>query len=218
MVATVSLNAQSVVVITGSSRGLGLEFVRQLLDTTESHVVATARDPQKADALTALAKQQPDRLKLVALDTGDESSIKAAAKEVASLYSGVDLLINNAGIDEGVETPVLELDAATYEKILKVNVNPVGNKWIAYNASKAALNMQSSVFANELKKDKFCVVSLEPGWVDTDMGGGNARKMGMEKAPTDAHHSISTMLKTIQQLSIKDSGEFLTIDGNKMDY
>lgn len=76
MVATLSFNAQSVVVITGSSRGLGLEFVRQLLDSTESHVVATARDPQKADALTALVKQKPDRLKLVALDTGDESSIK----------------------------------------------------------------------------------------------------------------------------------------------
>ena len=76
MVATLSFNAQSVVVITGSSRGLGLEFVRQLLDSTESHVVATARDPQKADALTALVKQQPHRLKLVALDTGDESSIK----------------------------------------------------------------------------------------------------------------------------------------------
>ena len=76
MVAALSFNAQSVVVITGSSRGLGLEFVRQLLDSTESHVVATARDPQKADALTALVKQQPDRLKLVALDTGDEKSIK----------------------------------------------------------------------------------------------------------------------------------------------
>ncbi len=76
MVATVTFDAQSVVVITGSSRGLGLEFVRQLLQSTESHVVATARDPKKADSLTALAKQQPNRLKLVALDTGDESSIK----------------------------------------------------------------------------------------------------------------------------------------------
>lgn len=81
-----------------------------------------------------------------------------------------------------------------------------------------SFSAESSVFANELKKDKFCVVSLEPGWVDTDMGGGNARKMGMDKAPTDPPHAISTMLKTIQQLSSKDSGEFLAIDGNKMDY
>ena len=77
---------------------------------------------------------------------------------------------------------------------------------------------ETSVFANELQKDKFCIVSLEPGWVDTDMGGGNARKLGMEKAPTEAVDSISTMLKTIQKLSVKDSGEFLTIEGNKMDY
>ncbi|MCJ1302257.1 hypothetical protein MMC08_005060 [Hypocenomyce scalaris] len=262
MVATCNLTAESVVVVTGSSRGLGFEFVKQILESTKSHVVATARNPDKSDALTALAKQQPDRLKLVAVDTGDESSIKAAAEHIAGTYSGVDLLINNAGIDEGAEQNILELTSATYEKILKVNVvgpylvtrtfvplllkrntrtvvqissglgsltrsrlgitdpkkNPVGNKWIAYNASKAALNMQTSVFANELQKDKFCIVSLEPGWVDTDMGGGNARKLGMEKAPTEAVDSISTMLKTIQKLSVKDSGEFLTIEGNKMDY
>ncbi|KAL3162742.1 hypothetical protein ABBQ38_008562 [Trebouxia sp. C0009 RCD-2024] len=188
--------------------------------------------------------------------------LQAAADEVGRTFSGVDLLINNAGVEEGVEQPVLELTSSLYEKVLRVNVvgtylvtrtfvpllmkrntkvvvqissglgsitrsrlgmtdpekNPVSNKWIAYNASKAALNMQSSVFANELKKDNFCIVSLEPGWVDTDMGGGNARKLGMEKAPTDTHYSIGTMLKTIKRLTVKDSGEFLTIDGNKMDY
>lgn len=73
-------------------------------------------------------------------------------------------------------------------------------------------------FANELKKDNFCLVSMDPGWVDTDMGGGNARRLGMAKAPTDARYSISTMLKTIKQLSVKDSGEFVGIDGQKMDY
>ena len=78
MVATCNLTAESVVVVTGSSRGLGFEFVKQILESTKSHVVATARNPDKSDALTALAKQQPDRLKLVALDTGDESSIKGA--------------------------------------------------------------------------------------------------------------------------------------------
>lgn len=77
---------------------------------------------------------------------------------------------------------------------------------------------ETSVFANELKKDNFCLVSMDPGWVDTDMGGSNARRLGMEKAPTDARYSISTMLKTIKQLSVKDSGEFVGIDGKKMDY
>ncbi len=77
---------------------------------------------------------------------------------------------------------------------------------------------ETSVLANVLKEDNFCLVSLHPGWVDTDMGGGNARKLGMEKAPTDVDESISAMLKTIKQLSVKDNGEFLDTDGSKMDY
>ena len=139
----VDFSADSVVVITGCSRGLGLEFVKQLLETTESHVVATARNPQKSDALTGLSKQYQKRLKLVTLNTEDESSIKvlvlalcwgsvcaivsassrwavlasdlwlfccqAAVQEVGNAYSGVDLLINNAGVCESVEEPVMEM-------------------------------------------------------------------------------------------------------------
>ena len=76
---------------------------------------------------------------------------------------------------------------------------------------------ETSVFANELKEHNFCLVSMDPGWVDTDMGGGNARRMGLDKAPTDPHFSISSMLKTIKQLSVKDSEEFVDIDGKKLD-
>lgn len=76
MAPSVDFTADTVVVITGTSRGLGLEYVKQLLQTTDSHVVATARNPHKTDALTALAKQHSDRLKLVVLDTADEDSIK----------------------------------------------------------------------------------------------------------------------------------------------
>ena len=72
----VQFSADTVVVITGCSRGLGLEFVKQILETTESHVVATARSPQKSEALTGLSSQHEKRLKLVALDTEDEASIK----------------------------------------------------------------------------------------------------------------------------------------------
>lgn len=65
------------------------------------------------------------------------------------------------------------------------------------------------MFANELKGDNFCIIALSPGWVNTDMGGGNARKMGMERAPLDAHVSIAKVLKVIEQLSPKNSGQFL---------
>lgn len=77
---------------------------------------------------------------------------------------------------------------------------------------------ETSVFANELKKDNFILVSIDPGWVDTEMGGANARSLGMERAPTDAHYSISTMLKTIKQLKVENSGKYVGTDGSKMDF
>ena len=70
------LTSDKVVVITGSNRGLGLEFVTQIIDNTEAAVVATSRNPAKFDQLQALAKEAPSRLQLVSLDAGDESSVE----------------------------------------------------------------------------------------------------------------------------------------------
>ena len=66
----------TVAVVTGSSRGLGLEFVKQLLENSQTRVVATARNPTGAKGLTALTEKFADRLKLIALDTSDDSGIE----------------------------------------------------------------------------------------------------------------------------------------------
>ncbi len=66
----------TVTVITGSGRGLGLQFVKQILGTTDSTVVATARSLSTADQLHELVKRFSKRLHLVTMDTSDESSIK----------------------------------------------------------------------------------------------------------------------------------------------
>ena len=65
-------------VVTGSSRGLGYQFVKQILDTTESLVVATARSVEKVDQLDALRGKYPKRVDIVQLDTSDEQSIQAS--------------------------------------------------------------------------------------------------------------------------------------------
>ena len=61
-------------VVTGAGRGLGLEFVRQLLDTG-GMVWATARRPEASEGLTALQQTHGDRLSCVALDVSDPASI-----------------------------------------------------------------------------------------------------------------------------------------------
>ena len=63
-------------VVTGASRGLGLEHAKQYLQQG-FNVVAAARSPGKSEALTKLHKEYQDKLFLVSLDTADSTSVKA---------------------------------------------------------------------------------------------------------------------------------------------
>ena len=85
--------------VTGANRGLGLEFVRQLLSRGD-HVIAACRHPGKATALNLLAGEYPGRLHVLPLDLAEEKSRTAFAHELP-LVTGddkLDLLINNAGV------------------------------------------------------------------------------------------------------------------------
>lgn len=90
--------------VTGANRGLGLEFVRQLLARGD-RVIAACRHPGKATALNALAGEYPGRLHVVPLDVSEPKSHAALAHELPLLTEGrpLDLLINNAGVLRGGE-------------------------------------------------------------------------------------------------------------------
>ncbi|WP_242108628.1 SDR family oxidoreductase [Luteimonas aquatica] len=91
--------------VTGANRGLGLEFVRQLLARGD-HVIAACRKPGKATALNKLAGDHPGRLHVLPLDVADPKSHVELARELPLvLGEGEDgaparlgLLINNAGV------------------------------------------------------------------------------------------------------------------------
>ena len=72
-------------VVTGASRGLGLEHVKQYLQQGFI-VVAAARAPSKSEALTKLHKEYQDKLVLVSLDTGDSTSVKAGFHVLAHAH------------------------------------------------------------------------------------------------------------------------------------
>ena len=88
--------------VTGANRGLGLEFVRQLL-ARGHRVVATCRQPGKATALNALAGEHPGRLRVLPLDVSDARSRAELVRELPLLAGDdgpvrLDLLVNNAGV------------------------------------------------------------------------------------------------------------------------
>jgi NAD(P)-dependent dehydrogenase (short-subunit alcohol dehydrogenase family) len=86
-------------VVTGANGGLGLETARALA-AKGAHVVMAVRDQAKAEAaVEEIRSHAPDAsLELVALDLGDQSSVRAAAAAIAERHPSVDLLVNNAGL------------------------------------------------------------------------------------------------------------------------
>ncbi len=79
---------------------------------------------------------------------------------------------------------------------------------IAYHSSKAALNMAHALLANELKARGVTCIAIHPGWVQTDMGGPNA------KLTPDA--SAAAILDTVEKQSIATTGAFLNFDGEPL--
>jgi len=113
--------------VTGANRGIGLEFVRQLLARGD-HVVAACRHPGKAAALNSLAGEHPARLHVLPLDVADAKSRARLAHELPLVLgerddgtpATLDLLVNNAGVLHSGER-FGHVDQPTLEDSLRIN-------------------------------------------------------------------------------------------------
>lgn len=221
------------IVITGTSQGIGLELTRQIL--CEGHqVMAIARKSAHWENLLSLQSQAPDRLKVVEADLTKEESLQVINRELKD-WEKVDVLINNAGIylkDDRWEDfqhsfqlntviPYMltkqllpKLKSATEPKVLNISSqmgsiaeNSSGGSH-TYRASKAALNMIGKGLAVE--ESWLTLITLHPGWVQTNMGG--------EQAPISAKESVSKIWPLVKNLTLKDSGKFLNYQGENLSW
>lgn len=106
------------VLITGSNRGIGLEFVRQYAKLGW-RVIATCRAPEQATALQAIAREHP-AVTIERMDITDAASVAGVAAE----YRGqpIDLLINNAAhLGPRERQQFGRLDYALFEESFAVN-------------------------------------------------------------------------------------------------
>jgi|SRR5215469_11188416 len=222
------------VLITGANRGIGLALTRLYAEDGDT-VFAFCRDPQSAEKLNDLAEHSGGRVRVHAMDVGDERSIKAAAGAVGDLP--IDILINNAGVRGGdnqtlentdtsewieafkvmtigpfrvVQVFLGNLRAAKNPKIMAISTQIAATTWPAggsyvYASTKAALNRVTLSLARDLK-DQVIVTMIHPGWVKTDMGG--------QAADITPEESARGIRKVIASVTKADSGKFYKWNGD----
>lgn len=221
------------VLITGASRGLGLEFARQYA-ADGWRVIACCRNPDAATAAKGIAGDVTVR----ALDVTDAGEVAA----LAALLDGVaiDLLINNAGVYGPKPCELGDIDIEAWKAAMDVNLyapfrisrallnnvaaakgtiaamssvmgsigtNTSGDSFI-YRSSKAALNAVMRTLANEIAPLGVPVVMLHPGWARTDMGG--------KTAPVDPVASVAALRAIIADTTIATTGRFMSYDGTEI--
>lgn len=171
------------VLVTGANRGMGREYVVQLLDRGVAKVYAAARDKDAIDIVDP-------RVTALELDVTDAESVASAAE----LAADVSVLINNAGIARSAS--VLEPDTAKLRAELETNLfGPLAMAsafadriaarsgaivnvasvlaWLpigaSYGVSKAAIWSATNSMRLELAPRGVQVVGVYVGLVDTDM-------------------------------------------------
>ncbi|XP_053126716.1 C-factor-like isoform X3 [Hemicordylus capensis] len=198
------LGARSVLV-TGANRGIGLELVRQLLGKPDppQWVFACSREPdgERGQELRNLASRHPNVV-MIKLDATSPASVKDAAGCVEDHLkgSGLNLLINNAGIYKEVDLEAVDLE----DMINKYKTNVVGPLLV----SQAALNMLTECQAMSYKEDGILCTMIHPGWVKTDMGG--------QEADVTVDESVRGILSVLSTLSNEHSGAFFDWKGKKL--
>jgi NAD(P)-dependent dehydrogenase (short-subunit alcohol dehydrogenase family) len=222
------------VLITGANRGLGLEFVRQYA-ADGWRVYACCRTPAKAEALNQLAADSGGKVSVHALDVDDATSVSTAVKQLDGV--GIDLLINNAGVNPARDKGLGTIDYTKWLDTLQTNVlGPmrVAEAFIGQLAGQKKLVTISSRMGSigENRAPDAIVYRSSKAAVNMAMKGvanGVAGKgvcvavfhpgwvktdMGGPNAALEITDSVTQMRAAIAKLSDKDNGAFVNYDGS----
>jgi len=245
--------AADTVLITGSNRGIGLEFAREYAALGWT-VIATHRRTTAPDSLVKLAAKYP-KVRIERMDVTDAVQIEGLGAKLKGMP--IDILLNNAGLvrtdpldqpgansnqlfgsldykllDDFIHTNVAgplkicetfmeNVKASRQKKIVAIssaaasvslppfmpNGSPVPDHYW-YRISKTALNSAMRLISSQFKEEGVIVVMFHPGGVRVE-SFGDLEVPGLE-SPESA---IGKMIKTIEGLSLKDSGRFMNNDG-----
>jgi gluconate 5-dehydrogenase len=109
-------------VVTGGSRGLGLQLA-EALGEQGARVLVAARKQAELDEACARLKARGIEAMSIAADLGDEAGVAAFAEEALTRLGQVDILVNNAGATWGAPAEDYPLEA--WDKVMNLNVRSI---------------------------------------------------------------------------------------------
>ena len=178
--------------VTGAARGLGFAFSRALAQAGARVAMADIREEMVHESAAKLKAEGHDVVSF-GLDLADPASVDACASAAVGALGGLDGLVNNAAITDSGGRPADELDVATFDRVMLVNVRgswlmtracwkPLAESgrgavvnlasdtalWgapnlIAYVASKGAVVSMTHSLAREMGRDNITVNAIAPG-------------------------------------------------------
>lgn len=219
--------------ITGANRGIGLALVQAAL-ADGWHVLATARQPDAADALRACAG--PHQLEILPLDLADFASIAALKSTLGD--TPLDVMLSNGAITGVPDTAFGDTDYDAWAELMHVNAmapmklaetlvenvaaserrtmffisSRVGPNpsfgYVAYRSVKSALSQVTFQVALALKERGIISSCAHPGWVATAAARGPGA-MSPEQC-------ASMLWPVIATLTMEDTGKFFDPDGTTL--
>lgn len=187
-----------VILITGSSRGIGAATAR-LAKQYGADVILHGK--AESPRLNELVKELDAFA--IAADVGDKQAVETAVAQAIKAKSRIDILVNSAGMmtPKHLIKPFLELDDATWREIYQTNIlgsvhfcqaviphmqtagrgrvvnissirghdSMSSSRSVPYSSSKAAIKNMTSALAKEFAKDGIAVNAVSPGFTETDI-------------------------------------------------
>ncbi len=224
------------ILVTGSNRGLGLEWVRQYAELGW-RVYATCRQPEAAQALAELAERY-DGVSLHTLDVTRADQIASLAQHLSG--RGLDLLINNAGVyfERWGKDKLGHIDYAAWQKTFDVNTLGAmrvtealhdslrrGDRRLVVAISSHMGSIADIQAPNDYayRSSKAALnasmkgLSFELGADDIGVlllhPGWVRTRMGGRSAPLSPEESVRGMRQRVERFTLRESGMFYRYDG-----
>src|SRR6476661_152996 len=188
-----------IVLVTGSSRGIGAEIIKAFGAHSARCVVnyvADAQGQNKADAMKV--SKELNEPQVIECDVVHPAQVEAMMKQIQDRHGGLDILVNNSGIIR--DRTIKKMSLEEFESIVRVNLTgtfivtqkamPIfrnGGRVVNlssvsgqmglfgqanYSSSKAAIIALTKVSARELARQNITVNAIAPGFIDVGMSKG----------------------------------------------